>query len=156
MFGPKVHVTSSSTEKGEPWYCLELVPREFWTQDVPSSWIQIDFGPQRLLKPTHYTLRHGSNSKQDCLRNWVLKASTDATNWEVLMRHIGDESLNSNFATHTWEIRNCTKAYRYFRIVQTGHNSSYHNFLSISGIEFYGQLYMNPTSSAKGNLSYKV
>jgi hypothetical protein len=31
--------------------------------------------------------------------------------------------------------------FRHFRILQTGHNSSNHNFLVLSGIEIYGELY---------------
>ena len=55
-----------------------------------------------------------------------------------------DESLNAPFATASWDVENQEGGpWRYFRIVQTGHNSSSHNFLSISSIELYGELYLN-------------
>lgn len=116
--------------------------------DVPSSWFCIDLGITRTLVLTNITLRHGGNSKQDCLRNWVVQASNDNKNWIVLSRHKEDKSLDSNYATHTWCITSLTKPFRYFRILQTGRNSSFHNFLSLSGIEFYGELYETPSHSS--------
>lgn len=43
----------------------------------------------------------------------------DGTNWSLLRRHVNDESLNDQFATHSWPIEGQTKAYRSFRILQT-------------------------------------
>lgn len=138
-----VTVSFSSIEKGQPAAILDRDPRELWTQDVPSSWCQVDLGEGRRLKLTAYTLRHGVVSKQDFIRNWSLKASVDGAEFDTIKRHKDDETLNSaNFSTATWKVSNteCPKPYRYFRIVQTGHNSSKHNFLAISGIELYGEL----------------
>lgn len=64
-----------------------------------------------------------------------------AKTWTILSRHRDEEPLNSAFATSSWPITTCSRPYRYFRILQTGRNSSNHNFLSLSGIEFYGELY---------------
>lgn len=130
----------SSLEKGSVECIFEKEPRECWSQDVPSSWLQIDLGPSKSLRITHYTLRHGSNSKQDLIRNWILKASSDGKEYDTLKRHKDDESLVTPFGSKTWSIHGCKKRYRYFKIVQIGHNSSKHNFLSLSGVEFYGEL----------------
>jgi len=51
--------------------------------------------------------------------------------------------LSGPFATHTWEIKGVTQRFRYFRILQTGKNSGNTNFLSLSGIELYGELFEN-------------
>jgi len=137
----RVRVTCSSQEKGN---IVDLVGRtstECWSMDVPSSWVMINLGSSRSLVPNFYTLRHGGNSKADGLRNWTLQGSNDAKNWTVLIRHINDNSLNGNYASCSWPIPNCTQAYRFFRVLQNGRNSSNHNFLSLSGIEFYGDLY---------------
>lgn len=147
---PEISVSFSSLDKGQPAGLLEREPREMWTQDVPSSWCQIDLGEARRLKLTAYTLRHGVSSKQDFIRNWSLKASNDGVDFDTIKRHKDDESLNSgNFTTATWRVsaQECTKGYRYFRIVQTGHNSSKHNFLAISGIELYGELIFDVVNS---------
>ena len=92
-------------------------------QDVPSSWIQLDIGPGRLFRISAYTLRHGSNSKQDFIRNWTLKGSTDGKTFDTLLRHKDDENISGQFASYTWLLE-IEKPYRYFRIIQVGHNSS--------------------------------
>lgn len=135
-----IEVKWSSLEKGSAEYILERKPKECWSQDVPSSWLQIDLGPTRSLRITQYSLRHGTNSKKDLIRNWVLKASIDGKEYDTLRRHKDDESLTTPFGSKTWSIQGCKKRYRYFKIIQTGHNSSKNNFLSISGIELFGEL----------------
>jgi hypothetical protein len=135
-----VDITWSSLEKGKPSAIFERDPSECWTQDVPSSWFTVDLGSGRSLRITAYTLRHGGSNKQDLIRNWTLKGSVDGKEFVTLMRHKDDESLSSSFATMTWPISGICQAYRFFKIIQTGHNSSKHNFLSIGGVEFYGEL----------------
>jgi len=137
----KVIVSASSIEKGAPHDMLLRTPTELWTKDVPASWFSIDLGPTRAVVPTHYTIRHGANYKADSLRTWDLRGSNDGVNWKLLKRHINDDSLNSNFATCSFPVQSVTQAYRHFRILQTGHNSSNHNFLVLSGFELYGTLY---------------
>jgi hypothetical protein len=66
-----------------------------------------------------------------------------------LKSHSNDESLTDKYATHTWQLEIPSKqpqphGYRFFRILQTGKNSSKHNFLVINGIEFYGSLFEWP------------
>eukprot|EP01112_Ceratiomyxa_fruticulosa_P011781 TRINITY_DN3229_c1_g1_i1.p1 TRINITY_DN3229_c1_g1~~TRINITY_DN3229_c1_g1_i1.p1 ORF type:complete len:503 (-),score=104.54 TRINITY_DN3229_c1_g1_i1:213-1721(-) len=138
---PPIKVTASSIEKGSPSDIVEIKPSECWTRDVPSSWFAIDLGRNRTLIPTHYTLRHGGNNSKDCLRNWCLQTSDDGIEWDTLSRHTSQALIHSNFGTHSWAITGCTSAHRFFRILQTGHNSTNKNFLSLSGIEFYGELY---------------
>lgn len=120
----RARVTCSSQEKGNVVDIVGRVPTECWTMDVPASWIMINLGSSRSLVPNYYTLRHGGthipqvtkilniykgNSRADCLRNWTLQASNDAKNWVLLNRHSSDVSLNSNFATCSWPILNCTQ-----------------------------------------------
>lgn len=93
----------------------------------------------------HYTLRHGGNYKADALRNWDFQGSANGTDWEVLRSHRQDSSLQGPFAIATWEIPpSKRKIFNYFRVIQTGHNSSSHNFLVISNIEIYGELFERP------------
>jgi hypothetical protein len=61
--------------------------------------------------------------------------------WKVLMRHTNDSSLSGNFSFHSWPISGVITSYRYFRILQTGHNSSDRNYLVLAGIEVYGELF---------------
>jgi hypothetical protein len=144
-----VDVTWSSLEKGKASAIFEREPSECWTQDVPSSWLTIDLGAGRSLRITAYTLRHGGATKQDLIRNWTLKGSVDGLEFTTLMRHKDDESLSTPFASKTWTISGATQAYRFFKVIQTGHNSSKHNFLSIGGVEFYGELIYDMTAVSK-------
>ena len=152
----RICVSASSIEKGDYRELAGLAPTELWTKDVPASWFMIDLGPGRSVIPTFYTLRHGGNYRADSLRNWdfqgfffcfVLRFSIlkigyhdETQSWDVLRRHTDDASLNGPYAMRTWPVES-SKAYRAFRVLQTGHNSSNHNYLVLSGIEFYGELY---------------
>src|SRR3990167_885965 len=155
-------------EKGQEYNLVSQTPTELWTKDVPASWFCIDLGENRTVLPTHYTLRHGGNYRSDCLRTWdfqvcfflinVLhrdiyyrfyspdflilykKGSINGRDWTLLRRHANDTSLKDPFQSYTWPIHTDT-AYRRFRVLQTGHNSANHNFLLLSGIELYGDLY---------------
>jgi len=139
----RVRVSSSSVEKGQIVNILDRTPKEFWTADVPSSWIQVSLGSSRSLVPNFYTLRHGGLSKADMLRTWTLQGSNDGKNWVVLRRHNNDQSLSGNFGTASWAVPDQTISYKHFRVLQTGHSSSFNNFLSLSGFELYGDLYDN-------------
>eukprot|EP01090_Pellita_catalonica_P005736 TRINITY_DN15975_c0_g1_i1.p1 TRINITY_DN15975_c0_g1~~TRINITY_DN15975_c0_g1_i1.p1 ORF type:complete len:565 (-),score=81.34 TRINITY_DN15975_c0_g1_i1:25-1719(-) len=136
-----IRVSSSGVEKGNEKNLANRKASELWTGDVPASWFAIDIGVSRSLIPMHYTLRHGGNYKADSLRTWDFQGSQDGEDWTLLLRHIQDENLSGPFATHSWSVPDITTSYRYFRILQTGHNSSKHNFLVLSGIEIYGILY---------------
>jgi hypothetical protein len=152
---------------------LDRQPKEFWTMDVPASWIQsrwsdlcscgcslstffffhsfpfpplVNLGGSKSLIVNYYTLRHGGNSKGDALRNWTLQASNDGKSWVVLRRHVNDMSLNGPFASASWPLESKQK-FAYFRVLQTGRNSSHTNFLSLSGFELYGALYTNKKES---------
>jgi len=140
----KIFVTFSSIEVGSSADFLNKTPSELWTKDVPASWFMIDFGENTTVAPTHYTLRHGGNYRSDSLRTWNIQGSKDGKNWVVLRSHNQDQSLTDKFATNTWPVKVLDPGdlgFRYFRILQTGRNSSNHNFLVICGIEFFGHLY---------------
>jgi hypothetical protein len=137
----RVCVSASSIEKGDFRELVGLTPSELWTKDVPASWFMVDLGPGRSVICTFYTLRHGGNYRADSLRNWDFQGyHVESQSWDVLRRHTDDSSLNGPYAMRTFPIES-TKAYRAFRVLQTGHNSSNHNYLVLSGIELYGELY---------------
>eukprot|EP01083_Nonionella_stella_P268453 907534_1 len=77
------------------------------------SWISIDFGSKKKIKPSRYTLRHHA-IPDNYLRNWHFEASNDGTNWNVLREHENDTNLNSPNATHTWTI-DVDEYYQMFR-----------------------------------------
>ena len=146
---PRVQVTVSSMEKGDPASFVALEPVQTWTKDVPASWVTWDLGSDYAVAPSHYSLRHGGNYKADSLRNWDLQGSTDGVSWSVLIRHVQDTTLSGPFATATWPIPldHNQGPFRFFRVLQTGHNSSRHNFLVLCGFELYGDLYITTRTS---------
>eukprot|EP01124_Arcella_intermedia_P032180 TRINITY_DN7458_c0_g1_i1.p1 TRINITY_DN7458_c0_g1~~TRINITY_DN7458_c0_g1_i1.p1 ORF type:complete len:637 (+),score=167.55 TRINITY_DN7458_c0_g1_i1:84-1994(+) len=139
----RVKVHCSSLAKGSRFTLVDIQHAEVWTNDIASSWLSIDFGPHRRITPSYYSLRHGGNYKADALRTWDLQGSVDGIVWTTINRHANDDSLNGAFAVSHFPVLGSTESFRFFRILQTGHNSSNHNFLLLSGFEFYGTLYDN-------------
>ena len=137
----EVAVTASSIEKGNLAQLVSRNPGELWTKDVPASWFCIDLGKDRSVIPSHYELRHGRRFKSDCPRTWDLQGSNDGEEWTLLRRHSNDKGIDGPFESHTFALPDVDEAYRFFRVIQTGHNSSNHNFLALSGFELFGDLY---------------
>jgi hypothetical protein len=145
----RVRVAMSSTERGQPMRMVDwgwgpagapsATELELWTNDVPASWISVELVGYTVL-PRVYSLRHGGNYRADALRNWDFQGSNDGKNWTMIKRHHNDDSLNGPFAVMSFPI-SVTRPFRWFRILQTGHNSSNHNFLVLSGIEIFGELW---------------
>ena len=115
------------------------------TKAKKKSWWCVDLTENYALCLTHYTLRHGQEQKASFLRNWRLEGSVDGSKWTVLKNHKNDHGLEEHkssgtYCTCTWAIDGELKAFRYFRIVQTGKNSSWRFGIFLSGIELYGVL----------------
>ena len=112
------------------------------TNNTPNSWMSVDLGEGRSLRPDHYCLRHdknGGNAGGNALRNWRLEGSHDGRAWVALRTHTNDASIAAaSMATAAWPVEGATEAFRHFRILQTGKNSSNYNHLMCAGIELYG------------------
>ena len=76
------------------------------------------------------------------IRNWRLEGSLDGLIWKTLKKHDNDRGLKDPFPyyTATWPVDGELGAFRYFRIFQTGKNSSGRFSIFLSGIELYGIL----------------
>eukprot|EP00456_Euglypha_rotunda_P081591 TRINITY_DN7975_c0_g1_i10.p1 TRINITY_DN7975_c0_g1~~TRINITY_DN7975_c0_g1_i10.p1 ORF type:complete len:2203 (+),score=340.71 TRINITY_DN7975_c0_g1_i10:827-6610(+) len=109
------------------------------------EWVIIDF-KKRMVRPSHYTLRHYDASDYDALRNWVLDASEDGKNWETLVTHKETANITKKSQSYTWEIpKNVVNNnfYQQFRVQMTGVNSNNRRFLALSGFEIYGNIMIN-------------
>ncbi|XP_074622553.1 uncharacterized protein LOC141880868 isoform X2 [Acropora palmata] len=106
-----------------------------------SSWC-VDLTEKYVLYLTHYTLRHGRERSMSVLLNWRLEGSLDGRTWTTLKNHEDDHGLKKDrpYCTCTWAIDGDSNAFRYFRIFQTGKNSSGRFGIFLSGIELYGVL----------------
>jgi len=112
------------------------------TKDEDRSWWCVDLSERYALFLTHYTLRHGRDNGMSIIRNWRLEGSLDGRTWKVLKKHENDRGLKEPFPyyTATWSVDGDLGAFRYFRIFQTGKNSSGRFSIFLSGIELYGVL----------------
>lgn len=136
-------VTRSSQGHGHPLDLLDLRKGTLsCTKDEESSWWRIDLGEDYTLFVTHYSLRHGRDNGLSVIRNWNLEGSRDGRNWKILRRHENDRTLKDPFPyfTGTWAVEGKIEAMRFFRIRQTGKNSSGRYALCLSGFEIYGVL----------------
>lgn len=106
------------------------------------NWFCIDF-KDKYVRPTRYTLRHYSSWETEALRNWVLEGSVDMQRFQILREHRNDTKLYGIGATASWKL-DVKGRYRAFRIRQFGLNSNNHLYLSISGFEIYGEMYLYP------------
>jgi len=121
-----------------------------WTTNEANSWYSIDLGVNRSVLPTHYTLGYASGGNSCVPRNWKLQASnsTEEATWETLRAHENDTTLNFDYEIATWSVK-ANKAYRYFRIQQSGKNAYvqvdeedlWSQVLAVNGFELYGTLY---------------
>ena len=105
-------------------------------------WLPLSIHPHagegRSLVPDHYRLRADPSSHK--LRNWELQGSTDGRAWQTLRRHQDDASLsNDSTSAAAWPVDAGAQAFRHFRVLQTGSNSSGSDYLACAGIELYGR-----------------
>jgi hypothetical protein len=136
------------------------------TNGRQNEWMQVDLGPNRMLRPVHYCLRndlHGSIP----LRNWRLEGSNDLgenwpitpigpgelgqltwsgssqqepeRTWTTLRNHTNDTNLAEvAMSEANWPIENCGVHYRFFRILNSASEKPFN--LCCAGIELYGDL----------------
>ena len=80
-------------------------------------------------------------TNENHLRNWQLQGQNEADgdNWDVLIEHKNDESLNEPDGTASWSIPNIVKFYQYFRLQMTEPGSSNRWSICCSGFEIYGE-----------------
>jgi hypothetical protein len=138
----RVQVSASSVQhdSAAPHELLSRRALRFSTKAENNAWVM--FTLDARVKPTHYSLRHYTTWDTEALRTWVLEGSNDGKRWTTLRDHKDDASLNKKGATRTWALSGpaTNKAYRMFRVRQTGLNSNRHKFLALSGFELYGEL----------------
>ena len=130
------------------------------TEEKKNSWWSIDLGSSHRLVITHYALRHGKREKESLLTQWQLKGSNDGKHWENIetIHDKKDPQFKdpTPFCTGKWSVKGEIGPFRYFRIFQTGVNSSGKYGIYLSGIELYGVLLNMCELTETEALSYKV
>lgn len=59
------------------------------TSATPNMWFQVDF-KDKIIRPSHYTIKHYNSWDTEALRNWVLEGSMDAQKWVLIKEHKND------------------------------------------------------------------
>jgi len=113
------------------------------TDNRKASYMIVDIGENRRLKPLYYCLKNDGLGMYHVLRNWELQGKVlEDDEWVTLKRHVADVSLtNTAYATAGWKIERSSSVYRYFRIFQYDVNSYGAHNIMCCGIELYGMLY---------------
>lgn len=114
-----------------------------YTNNTSRSWLVVDFGPERSLRPSYYCLKHGASGIGNAVRNWTLEGKVDEESpWVELRRHTNDTTMREepqSVAGYELSAETCrNNFFRIFRITQTGKNSGGNDCLFIAGIDFYG------------------
>ena len=126
-----------------PTNSAERIAAATYTNNSSHSWLVVDFGPERALRPSYYAIKHGASGIGNAIRNWVLEAQVDEFSpWVTLRAHENDTSMREEPQSVAGYELNNDKArssfFRVFRLKQTGKNSGGNDCLFIGGIEFYG------------------
>ncbi|NBU23936.1 MAG: hypothetical protein EBS38_08575, partial [Actinobacteria bacterium] len=145
-------LTASTYGGGNIFALCDRTTTSFFTNNVSGSWVKVDLGTGRSLSCSNYSIRN-PNVSTDALRNWVLEGSNDDTNWTTVDSRTSDTSLSGSGA---WANFTCnqgvTTSFRYWRIRQTGLNSSSQNTLYMGEFTPYGTLTItNPTTFTLGS-----
>jgi hypothetical protein len=137
------------TSYNEPKSSADRIAAATYTNNSSKSWIIVDFGPTRSLRPSFYCLKHGASGIGNAIRHWVLEAKVDENSpWVELRRHTNDSTMREEPQSKAgYELTSevCKKTfYRIFRITQTGKNSGGNDCLFIGGLDFYGIIKITP------------
>jgi E3 ubiquitin-protein ligase HECTD1 len=111
------------------------------SSDTPNSFVRLDLGEKNKLICNYYSIR-GNNYNGFLPRSWKIQASSDNSIWVDLDTQADNSSINQN-VFFSKAVASST-AYRYFRMLQTGLNSSGNNILALGEFEFYGTLQTEP------------
>jgi hypothetical protein len=132
--GEKVKCTSDIISGGE----IEQLN----TASVERPWFLIDLTPSDIkVIPTHYRIGTGHNGAFLPI-HWVFQGSTNGVDFVDLYVHDDDHTLSVHNPIHTFPL-NCTEAFSYFKLIQTGDNSYGVTLFMVCAVEIYGTV-LNP------------
>lgn len=74
------------------------------TNDLPSSWVSVDLGPNRRLIPSKFCILHGDVHGLNALRNWEMQGKNNETDpWVVLKKFKKNLKLHEDVhSTAAW------------------------------------------------------
>jgi hypothetical protein len=140
----QVEVTASSTFGHRPWQVLDHSWKDTWrSQNLPNSWIQIDFKQYRVCLSGYALRRVDFRTNIHISQNWVIEGSTDGLVWRILDSQKVDGLPQTKFATYPVESE---EYFRYVRMRKTAKTQTDGDCLVLTNIEVFGRIrsYVDP------------
>jgi hypothetical protein len=116
----------------------------YFTDNSPNSWVSIDLGKGNSCIVKEYALQAPLDATY-ALRSWNFQASDSGQegSWVTLHSRNNDTSFPVDVPLFPlkWSISPVPRAYRFFRIIQTGVNSNNNSYLKIPSLEIFGSYF---------------
>lgn len=147
----RVLVLASSIGMGSPTSLSDRSASDFYTNDIPGSWIAWDLGTNAAFQLTRYSYRTRSASNGNHPRSWKIQGTNtinawdtaviNSSNWVDLDTRVNQTQVTGLNAWFNFVLPSTVDTYRYIRMLNTGVTDTNQNFLCAGEIEFYGKLY---------------
>ncbi len=86
--------------------------------------MMVDLGEGRSIAVARYTLIHGWEDREYCLRNWVLEGSSDGKTFSAIDTRSNNTTINTGYQSATFSASGA-QPFRFIRLRQTGADPRY-------------------------------
>ncbi|MEH2448938.1 MAG: hypothetical protein V7K18_25080 [Nostoc sp.] len=132
-------IQASTTGSGSVQSIVNRDESEFYTNNIPSSWVSFNIGTSKL-KCNCYSIRARNNTAY-YIRNWKLQGSDDGSTWIDLDTQTNNTTLANASQWISIPINNASAAYSWFRVLNYGLDSEGHNYFTLGEVELYGEYF---------------
>jgi hypothetical protein len=143
--GNQLTVTASSVAYGNVGQLTDRSSSDFWTSPSGGSWIEFNLGTYGLTC-NYYSIKSRALNTDYYPRNWKLQGSNDGNTWTTLDTQSNNVSLNAVDQWLSLPVLSSV-SYSYFKLLQTGVDSSGADYFCLGEIELYGYLIDQPVST---------
>ena len=137
-----VNLSVTSTAWKDPTHLIEKEWSSYWySKDEENTSLTIEFLCCKLLMSAYTLKTYKGLSDGGHLQSWVLEASNDGVEWEILDEHRRDDCLNDKYREVKFPVVP-TQPYTIYKLTQTERNTfrkARYNMI-LRGIEFFGTL----------------
>lgn len=134
-------VTMSTVGLGSSAAAVDRTINRVFTPNTPGSWYRFDFGTRPFIA-NRIVWQHGESSAGYALQHYKYQGSNDATtnptNWVDIATYTAAPPANLAYSFKNDTFVNTT-AFRHYRILSTGLDTSGSSYVCITDIEFFGQ-----------------
>lgn len=110
--------------------------KEFYTKDIPNSWVQCDLHNISVV-PTSYSIISRMHYDYDLLQSWRLEGTTEDGKVVILDEHTNDPFKQG--LSRTFNIKTREKFIK-FKLTQTGRSTTDYDFLFLQAFNVSGRI----------------